>query len=182
MALITCPECGKQVSDKAEFCVGCGYPIEKMNAENEKKHNIVVSLDDLFESARGQKTLMIKKFVEITGCDFETASECINTYWNDKINEHSMYQATQKALENTDKSGKGGILTKIKCPRCWSVEYQVIDTKKKFSFGKALVGGSVGGVFGPVGAVVGAATGIKGKNGKTKFVCKHCGKVWEQKV
>lgn len=29
MALIKCPECGKQVSDKAEFCPNCGYPISK---------------------------------------------------------------------------------------------------------------------------------------------------------
>ena len=27
MALITCPECGKQVSDSAKTCPGCGYPI-----------------------------------------------------------------------------------------------------------------------------------------------------------
>lgn len=27
MALITCPECGHTVSDKAVFCVSCGYPI-----------------------------------------------------------------------------------------------------------------------------------------------------------
>lgn len=57
-----------------------------------------------------------------------------------------------------------------------------VDTKKKFSFGKALVGNTVGGLFGPVGAVVGTATGIKGKNGKTKFVCSKCGNVWEKKI
>lgn len=50
----------------------------------------------------------------------------------------------------------------------------LLNTKKKFSFGKALVGNTVGGLFGPVGAVVGTATGIKGKNGKTKFVCSKC--------
>lgn len=27
MALIKCPECGKEVSDKAEECIHCGYPI-----------------------------------------------------------------------------------------------------------------------------------------------------------
>ena len=32
MALIICPECGKTISDKAKFCVHCGYPIE--DAEN----------------------------------------------------------------------------------------------------------------------------------------------------
>jgi len=29
MALINCPECSKQVSDKAEQCIHCGYPIQK---------------------------------------------------------------------------------------------------------------------------------------------------------
>ena len=28
MALINCPECDKQISDKAEICVGCGAPLE----------------------------------------------------------------------------------------------------------------------------------------------------------
>ena len=28
MALINCPECNKQISDKAVICVGCGAPVE----------------------------------------------------------------------------------------------------------------------------------------------------------
>lgn len=31
MALITCPECGKQVSSLAPMCPNCGYPIASMN-------------------------------------------------------------------------------------------------------------------------------------------------------
>lgn len=27
MALIVCPECGKEVSDKSEACIHCGYPL-----------------------------------------------------------------------------------------------------------------------------------------------------------
>ena len=27
MALINCPECGKEISDKSEVCINCGYPI-----------------------------------------------------------------------------------------------------------------------------------------------------------
>lgn len=27
MALIVCPECGKEVSDKSEVCIHCGYPL-----------------------------------------------------------------------------------------------------------------------------------------------------------
>lgn len=30
MALIKCPECGKQISDKAEMCPHCGYPIDSI--------------------------------------------------------------------------------------------------------------------------------------------------------
>lgn len=29
MALIKCPECGKEVSDQAEACIHCGYPLLK---------------------------------------------------------------------------------------------------------------------------------------------------------
>lgn len=34
MALIECPECHKQISDKAEACPNCGYPINKQNNTN----------------------------------------------------------------------------------------------------------------------------------------------------
>lgn len=34
MALITCPECGKEVSDKAASCPNCGTPLN--NAKNKK--------------------------------------------------------------------------------------------------------------------------------------------------
>ena len=27
MALIKCPECGKEISDKADKCINCGYPL-----------------------------------------------------------------------------------------------------------------------------------------------------------
>lgn len=43
MALIECPECGKKISDKADICIGCGFPIkkyleeEKMKQEESKK-------------------------------------------------------------------------------------------------------------------------------------------------
>lgn len=29
MALIKCPECGKEISDKASACIRCGYPLHK---------------------------------------------------------------------------------------------------------------------------------------------------------
>ena len=75
-------------------------------------------------------------------------------------------------------------MASVKCPiwGCGDIGITA-DTKKKFSFGKAIVGNTVGyALGGPVGGIVGAATGIKGKNGKTKFVCSKCGKVFEKKI
>ena len=31
MALIKCPECGKEISDQAPACIHCGFPLDKMN-------------------------------------------------------------------------------------------------------------------------------------------------------
>ena len=42
MALIKCPECGKDVSDRAEKCIHCGFPLDKsshMSVEEKRKHN-----------------------------------------------------------------------------------------------------------------------------------------------
>ncbi|WP_298024615.1 zinc ribbon domain-containing protein [uncultured Dysosmobacter sp.] len=29
MALITCPRCGRKISDKAQVCVHCGHPMQE---------------------------------------------------------------------------------------------------------------------------------------------------------
>lgn len=36
MALIKCPECGKEVSDRANACIHCGYPIQPATQKNER--------------------------------------------------------------------------------------------------------------------------------------------------
>lgn len=44
MALIKCPECGGQVSDKAPACIHCGYPISEMTI-NKVPQNIIIKVD-----------------------------------------------------------------------------------------------------------------------------------------
>ena len=34
MALIKCPECGKEISDKASTCINCGSPVNNQSDEN----------------------------------------------------------------------------------------------------------------------------------------------------
>ncbi len=33
MALVNCPECGKEISDSAKSCPHCGYPLSEDNTE-----------------------------------------------------------------------------------------------------------------------------------------------------
>ncbi len=37
MALINCPECGKQISDSAKMCPHCGYELFDYKLRNVKK-------------------------------------------------------------------------------------------------------------------------------------------------
>ena len=40
MALIKCPECGHDVSDKATSCPGCGHPLHQATVKKTDKHEI----------------------------------------------------------------------------------------------------------------------------------------------
>lgn len=48
MALVKCPECGKEVSNSAAVCPNCGYGIKKYydekKKENTNKENLIQSL------------------------------------------------------------------------------------------------------------------------------------------
>lgn len=44
MALIKCPECGKEIFDKTKKCPECGYPIKKLNKKSGTKRKIIISL------------------------------------------------------------------------------------------------------------------------------------------
>lgn len=48
MALINCPECGKEVSDRASACIHCGCPIAK---ESSKKKSIGKNIDFEFKGS-----------------------------------------------------------------------------------------------------------------------------------
>lgn len=54
MALIKCPECGKEVSDKAKTCINCGCPMEEMNIGGKVRikipNDIVEGLAGLFSA------------------------------------------------------------------------------------------------------------------------------------
>lgn len=48
MALIKCPECGKEISDKAKACIHCGYPLDELRTEQVLKEDTGVSNQSKF--------------------------------------------------------------------------------------------------------------------------------------
>lgn len=42
MALIKCPECGKDVSDKARACIHCGFPLDEYITSAKMETNICI--------------------------------------------------------------------------------------------------------------------------------------------
>ena len=43
MALIYCPECGKQISNKAYQCIHCGFPLKHDNSVSSMQHTTIPS-------------------------------------------------------------------------------------------------------------------------------------------
>lgn len=57
MALIDCSECGKQISDKASACPGCGAPVQGPSHAGPKR--VKTSEDSLLTRNRGCGDIII---------------------------------------------------------------------------------------------------------------------------
>ena len=131
MALIVCPECGKEISDKSEVCIHCGYPLinTKCNINGiiyDFKEELPIALlekTDDYVSAIGK----IRKKTSLTltdGCDLV-----------DIIREIKAIPETftpKYPLEDREKLYGDSKVKNVECPYCHSK-----DTKKISSLSKA---------------------------------------------
>ena len=46
MALIRCPECNREISDKAAACPGCGYPLQDHTEEVSEKERLLKEAEE----------------------------------------------------------------------------------------------------------------------------------------
>lgn len=112
MALINCPECGNEVSDKAEVCIRCGYPLREVSKVNEEE-----KLDDgtVFCYEKGIQNFCLR-------CRCGGTFKYMNT----------LYKRTD--LPNGDIDYTGG--ASIMCPKCGH-SYHTITFNKKYDTGSA---------------------------------------------
>ena len=59
MALISCPECGKEFSDRAVSCPNCGFPVSEMESDQEE-----TLLNEIYENHKINAFSAIKEYME----------------------------------------------------------------------------------------------------------------------
>lgn len=119
--IIKCPECGKEISDKAEICIYCGYPLNTIKEIDEFK----------FDKTRvcpvcGKSTW---KYDSESGLVLCTTCGCAG---DENTVVHNAY------IKKCEEQNK---LNKPKCPTCGSTNIE------KISAGKKLAGSMLFGLF-----------------------------------
>lgn len=203
MSLINCPECGKEISDKAESCPQCGCPSSEWKQGTEKK-NIIKSnffqniteeyIDDVYNQVDGKKILIIKKISEEIGCDLKTAQAEVKKYWEKKFPEKKLSYTPQKDLtkkqscmKNEKKSTFNGIYKytnfgkiEVYCPRCGSEncshyqEQKIIPGKTKTKYTANLNPLKPFTLFNKKEKVIRKDKVVT----EQKFICNSCGKIF----
>ena len=170
MALIKCPECGKEVSDKASACIHCGYPLQeqKMTTTMSNSKKVVIHS---FDTPSPQKIPAIKVVREITGMSLADAKDFIEQsapylIVKDGLSDSQANVIIQKfksagidaQIFPSDSPVKFASHTKDKdiicCPKCGSTQYHA--GARGFSL----------------------VTGFIGSN-KTVLTCLKCGHRWK---
>ncbi len=181
MALISCPECKHQVSDRATSCPNCGYPISsnrdaqiKKISDNEvyciifkrlcepNKIEVIKAVRHILNISLPEAKCMVDNPPSVLkkGISFKEAIEIKDQFDSvGAVTEIEQYTLSQDDLENIAKEKQ--ILDKhkddtVRCPRCGSSA--VTTGQRGFSFW----------------------TGFLGSN-KTVNRCAKCGYSWEPK-
>lgn len=155
MSLIICPECGKNISDMAKYCIHCGYPITPKTDNCCSINGIKYDLSHIKEITLKQHKLtvieeepIIQEVQELIGTiSFYDAAILIETIFDTGEVPSTFEESTPKTTHNEE-------LTR--CPKCHST--QISTGSRGFSI-----------VSGFIGA------------GKTVNRCARCGHKWTPK-
>lgn len=122
MALIKCPECGKEISDKSDKCIHCGFPLRStpiiQENINGKYYDVTFLRDTNIPLIR-----KVKKLNELTNCGLVQAKEIAQKY--------HIEQESSKSKEESNKDV-------IHCPKCNSTSIQTIN--RGYSFWTGFLG------------------------------------------
>lgn len=175
MALIKCPECGGNVSDKAPMCIHCGYPLHGPQTEPASqvqycpycgKSNDIESIfcgycgKSFVRNNEKQEHVTVAPVSDVVDImDYKKDLDAPN----DDMIRLQQAQIVQRQRQIDEQRRQFD--AQAKCPKCGSTSLS--GGKQGFGFGKALAGtfliGGVGLLAGGIGA------------NKTIVTCLNCG-------
>lgn len=151
--LIECPECKKEISDKAKTCPNCGYPISSEIIEKNDNNIDFPSLPN--DLSIGKQIVNWAYDAAIDGL-YENSGNSYDKFSNGKIKVLLFKNGIRICNRFYFK------LLDIHYSQIISVEeIKGSELKDKSSIGRAVIGGVV---FGYLGAIIGGMSGIGTKN------------------
>ena len=150
MALIICPDCGKEISDKSDRCINCGCPINVIKKNESticniegKSYDLTDVLNLISNGKYKDSFLKLKSILNISikNClniiEFIDISETIPEYYEIKqYTKKEESEAYRKILSMKDDKIKQSN-TPVSCPKCGSTNIQVVPRKWSLLIGFA---------------------------------------------
>ena len=134
MALIKCPECGKEISDKSENCIHCGYPLKKQSIKkyvvNNKEYDLSFVLSNTMTKVEKIQQVRIN-----VNCGLKEAKTIVdNIYYDFNIQEQQQKSSNTQPSQPSITSQSN----QITCPKCGSTS--VTTGQRGFSLLTGFVG------------------------------------------
>ena len=166
MPLIKCPECGREVSDKALVCIHCGYPLSDMNNNNTNEESVEILLTHI-----GNDKLKVIKEIR---CIFNMSlTDAVNIVDNHSVMKTNITKLEADNIKNKIESVGGGVTIR-KCID-HSIIYNTNDYRNSLSVPYCPKCGST--------SITTSARGVDGFWGflgasSTVNRCANCGHAW----
>ena len=174
MALINCPECKKEISDKAQTCPHCGFPVKNESDKEDRYDIVMVGIEDdsyitrikivsylseMKDMSKKEIDKLIEFFPQIVFSDLslsdaiELESILVNLNADVEIVPVSLSVELKRSIARKEEKINENKNT-ICCPRCGSTAVQIGER------GYSIIAGFIG-------------------SGKTVNRCGKCGFRWE---
>ncbi len=118
MALIKCPECGREISDRSDKCIHCGYPLEK---ESEQVIiNGVTFEKKYFCDPNISQIDKIRILRQKLGLSLEVAKNTLEPWTNTSNIPNSVTLITETQQKERERNI-------VKCPKCGSTAISTVN-------------------------------------------------------
>lgn len=141
MALIICPECGKEISDQSKQCIHCGYPISEIVTPHRTDERICVVngkeiyLHFLLDNIETKEKM--NKLVRTIDCNSITAFKIIKEVEETKkipetLNFETRTQSLKRQEQEKLQRQQQEQANLPKCPYCQSTNLKKITGSDRF--------------------------------------------------